>query len=455
VRLRNAKTLGTRHDLNYFKSFPPFRVWRVALGLAVPFFALLWLGVSTWKKPSFYSKGPMSSPHAFFAHQCGVCHLSQVRGVSVPGFRRPATDAACLSCHQAPAHQPDQLFTPSCSSCHVEHQGMVQLDHVRDGQCVQCHSDLKTTTGQPRYVTSIRGFNRDHPEFAPLRSGFLNQSAITFSHRVHRGDSIRGPQGAVKLQCDDCHRPDAETAGPWAYADPSARFAAAPAGPGANFYMDARRELMASVTYEKHCLTCHALRFDDRFSQPIPHKTPDVVHAFVVVQFQNYIAQHPEAIHEVRPSGRRIPGMTIMQPTPARNAAEWVQQNSDQTEQLLWGVTCRLCHQLEFPGNGGLPRVKPSAAPVRWLPNATFSHEAHNGVACESCHAMAPTSETGSQILIPSIKTCQSCHNGNPAHAGNAENSCFLCHQYHQWKDRMHLRGTHTIPELTGMDSRR
>lgn len=454
MRLRTAKTLGTRHDLNYFKSITPFRAWRVALGLAVPIFALVWLGISSGKRQSFYSKGPLSSAHAFFSDQCGVCHLSQVRGVSSASFRRPVTDEACLSCHQAPAHQPDQLFTPSCSSCHVEHQGLVALNHVRDGQCVQCHSDLKTTTGQVRYVTDIRGFNRNHPEFGPLRNHSAGQSTITFSHRVHRGDSIRGPLGAVKLQCDDCHRPEAETAGPWIYADPGVRFAAA-SGPGANLFRDTRRELMAPVTYEKHCLTCHALRFDDRFSQPIPHKTPDVVHAFVVEQFQTYIAQHPEAIHQARPTGRRIPGMTIMQPTPPRNANQWVQQNVDRTEQLLWGVTCKLCHQLEFPAGGGLPRVKPSVIPTRWLPNATFSHEAHSGVACESCHSSAPTSEATSQILIPSIKTCQSCHNGNPASAGHAENSCFLCHQYHQWKDRIHLRGTHTIQELTGVDSSR
>ena len=46
MRQRTAKTLGTRHDLSYFKYFTPFRFWRVALGLAVPVLALLWLGIS-------------------------------------------------------------------------------------------------------------------------------------------------------------------------------------------------------------------------------------------------------------------------------------------------------------------------------------------------------------------------------------------------------------------------
>jgi hypothetical protein len=332
----------------------------------------------------------------------------------------------------------------------VEHQGLVQLVHVRDAQCTRCHADLQTTKGHPRFVVNIRGFNRNHPEFAPLRNGLTGFSAITFSHHEHRGDSILGPQGRVKLQCDDCHRPQAEINGPWQYADPQTRAAAVPPGPTANLFLDTRRELMAPVTYEQHCQTCHALQFDQRFTAPVPHKTPDVVHAFVVQQFQDYIARNPAAIHESRPADRPIPGVTIMQPTPPRNAAEWVQQNVDRTEQLLWGVTCKLCHQVEFPTRGGLPRIKPSAMPVRWLPNATFSHEAHSGIACESCHAAAPASETTSEILIPSIKTCHRCHNGDPSAAGHVENSCFLCHQYHQWQDRMHFRGTHTIEELTG-----
>ncbi|HEY6306914.1 MAG TPA: cytochrome c3 family protein [Candidatus Angelobacter sp.] len=458
MRQRTAKTLGTRHDLNYFKYFTPFRLWRMALGLAVPVLALLWLGISS--RQSFYSKGQLSSAHAFFSDQCSVCHTGQARATSTAGFRKPVTDSACLSCHQAPAHQPNQLFTPSCSSCHVEHQGLVQLDHVRDAQCVQCHSGLQTIQGPPHYVADIRGFNRNHPEFAPLRNGSAGYSAITFSHHEHRGDSIRGPLGPVKLQCDDCHRPQAEIGGPWTYADPHLQGTATPADPTANLFLDTTRELMAPVTYEQHCLSCHALQFDQRFTAPVPHKTPEIVHAFVVQQFQDYIAGHPEAIHESRPADRNIPGVAIMQPTAPRNAEEWVQQNVDRTEQLLWGVTCKLCHQLEFPSSGGgnasgLPRIKPSSMPARWLPHATFSHEAHSGVACESCHALAPASETTSQILIPSIKTCQSCHNGDPSAAGKAENSCFLCHQYHQWKDRTHFRGTHTIQELTGAGSGR
>src|SRR5258707_43347 len=84
-------------------------------------------------------------------------------------------------------------LTPSCSSCHVEEQGLMRLVRVEDRQCVQCHSDLGTKDGHPRFVTDIRGFNRNHPEFVPLRDGFKNPSTIAFNHAAHMGDSIMGP----------------------------------------------------------------------------------------------------------------------------------------------------------------------------------------------------------------------------------------------------------------------
>ncbi len=454
MRKRTAKTLGMRHDLNYFKYFTAFRFWRLLLALLVPALAVLWLGVSTQKKKTIYSKGPLSSGHAFFADQCSLCHSPLVLGMRMVGFNRTVTDEVCLSCHQAPAHQAGQLFTPTCASCHVEHQGLVRLSHVQDAQCVQCHSDLKTRVGHPRFVSDIRGFNRNHPEFAPLREPSAAAITITFSHATHMGEIMRSPSGRVKMECDDCHRLATEIAGAWKYAE-RLQPVMAPADSGETPRLGVGHDLMAPVSYEKNCAACHVLQFDDRFTQPIPHKTPDVVHAFVVQQFQDYISQHPEEIrNNPQPVNRRVPGMMILPSSTPKNANEWVQQRVDETEQLLWNVTCKLCHQLEFPTGAAanaLPRVKPSVMPARWLPNAMFSHEAHSVVACESCHAQALASEKSSEVLIPGIKSCQSCHNGDPAHAGNAENRCFLCHTYHNWKQRVHFHSRFTIEELTGI----
>jgi hypothetical protein len=210
---------------------------------------------------------------------------------------------------------------------------------------------------------------------------------------------------------------------------------------------------MGPVSYEQNCAACHVLQFDARMTRPFPHKTPDVVHAFVVQQFQDYISQHPEEIRKPQSLNARVPGMMLLPSTTAKNASEWVQQRVTETEQLLWHETCKKCHQLEFPAGADantLPRVKPSVTPARWLPNAIFSHESHTVVACDSCHAYAKASQKSSEILIPSIKACQSCHNGNPAKSGNAENGCFLCHSYHKWKQSIEFHSKYTIQELTG-----
>jgi len=455
-RIRTAKTLGTRHDLNYFKYFGGFKLWRLILCVAVVAVALVWLGFGyARKKQAMYSKGPLSHAHSFFADRCSLCHASIVNGVKTAGFRKTVSDEACLTCHQAPAHHANQLFTPSCSSCHVEHQGLMRLVRVEDRQCVQCHSDLGTKDGHPGFVTDIRGFNRNHPEFVPLRDGFKNPSTIAFNHAAHMGDSIMGPSGRVKLECSDCHRPAAEAGGPWKYADLHLQLAAATAsGPGEVMHPDAGYELMTPTSYEKNCASCHKLQFDEHFAESVPHQKPEIVHAFLLQKFQDYISKNPDAIHDAWLPTRKVP--EIIQLPPPKNADEWVAQRVGQSEQLLWLSTCKHCHQLDFSAqptaanSPALPVVKPSALTYRWMPNAIFSHQAHSSVSCESCHAFATASQKGSDVLMPSIKTCQSCHNGNPAKVGEAENSCFLCHQYHDWKQRGNFHSTYTIQEITG-----
>ena len=92
---------------------------------------------------------------------------------------------------------------------------------------------------------------------------------------------------------------------------------------------------------------------------------------------------------------------------------------------------------------------KANIKPV-WLPNSVFSHYSHLSIDCKSCHTKAIASQETADVLVPSIKTCQSCHNGSPTEAGSSENGCFLCHQYHDWRQRKGFKGTYGIPQLTG-----
>ncbi|HET9803573.1 MAG TPA: hypothetical protein VFP96_10065, partial [Candidatus Acidoferrum sp.] len=98
---------------------------------------------------------------------------------------------------------------------------------------------------------------------------------------------------------------------------------------------------------------------------------------------------------------------------------------------------------------GLISAVAPANTTQRWLPHSKFDHDAHTGFACASCHAKALTSTETSDILIPGIATCKTCHAPGPNHA---ESRCFECHTYHDWSKRKEVKPSFTLPALhTGM----
>jgi hypothetical protein len=409
-RTRTTKKLAQRIDLNYFKTLRGIPLWRRILSGVFAIAGLAWLGwhaVAGSPKP--YNAGPLAHTHVLLGQKCGACHVSQA------SYQRSATDQACLGCHDGPIHQTDQTFTPSCSSCHVEHQGAFRLASTSDAACTQCHGDLKTTHGASKFASNIHGFDGSHPEFAVLRPGASDPGTVKFNHQVHLKVDLRGPNGPVQLKCADCHR----------------------RGSFETSYME-------RVNYEKHCASCHPLQFDRRFSESAPHKEPKVVYDFVLNKLTEYIAAHPSEIPLVDEPDKRLP--TRPPQPPARNAAEWVQQRMTDAQLLLWRKSCKECHGLSHPnGAETLPVVAKSAITTRWLPNANFDHEAHQMVQCASCHAKANQSRETSDVLIPGIQTCQQCHHAGP---DAAEARCFECHTYHDWSKEKPVAGKYTVKQL-------
>jgi hypothetical protein len=114
---------------------------------------------------------------------------------------------------------------------------------------------------------------------------------------------------------------------------------------------------------------------------------------------------------------------------------------------LLWGKTCKECHQLSFAEDGSLPTVAEPKITSVWLPKARFNHESHRSFDCTSCHEQTQTSQQTSDILVPSIAVCQTCHNGDPKQAGHAENRCYECHDYHDWKQQPAFKGRYNFEQ--------
>jgi hypothetical protein len=99
-----------------------------------------------------------------------------------------------------------------------------------------------------------------------------------------------------------------------------------------------------------------------------------------------------------------------------------------------------------------LPYVAPANITLQWMPHAKFDHGAHTGFTCFSCHEKALTSTETSDVLLPGIATCQTCHAPGPDHA---ESRCFECHTYHDWSKRKEVRPNFTLPALhTGGQAR-
>ena len=443
---RTTKTLAQRIDLNYFKHPHRSREIRFLLSILVPAAAVLWLvGYGLMHNNKLYSAGPMSPAHSVLTRSCGSCHV-----VSAAFFGAKANDRACLGCHDGPIHHSNQVFTPACSSCHAEHRGRLQLAATPDESCTQCHANLRTNHGTSSFTGSVTNFETGHPEFAALRQGFVDPGTIKLNHAVHMKANLAGPRGPVQLDCEDCHQANTSTRpsrfatspgavdvqpAPTTTADPAATPRVAQSfGPPSR---STARAYMAPASYSKHCAGCHTLLFDKRFTEGVPHDTPEVIHAFLVKKFQAYIATHPAELREAS-STTALPAKPLPVSPRIYTSEQWIDTRVAEAEQLLWAKTCKECHSLTASANAALPAVAKSNTTVRWFQHAAFDHDQHRLASCGSCHTNARSSQETKDVLIPGIRTCQQCHHSG---ADGAESRCFECHAYHDWSKEEEVGG--------------
>jgi hypothetical protein len=453
ARTRTTKKLAQRIDLNYFKRPTPFKRAKVLLAVLVPLLAIAWIawrGVS--RDSRVYSSGRMSEAHAVLEQRCAACHVQKANA-----FSSNAADTACEACHDGPAHQPNQIAAavPTCATCHTEHRGRIQLSAASNQSCAECHGHLRVASGQVHYAAKISSLEDGHPEFAALRSGAHDTGTVRLNHAVHMKPIRQGPNGPiVQLECDDCHR---NYQAPWKYAlsatpDVPTYRSQDTAGslkpgeaPREQFRTVSSRERMRPVEFATACSACHLLTFDKRFDEGVPHDTPEVVHAFVVKKFQTYIAAHPSESRVLRDPDREISGKPQQPEVRVLTPAQWVAERTADAEELLWRKTCKQCHAISYAPGNSLPSIAPSGMRQLWLPHARFDHDAHRGFSCVGCHTKAPASTETSDILVPGIANCKTCHAPGPDHA---ESRCFECHTYHDWSKRKEVKATFTLPAL-------
>jgi hypothetical protein len=88
-------------------------------------------------------------------------------------------------------------------------------------------------------------------------------------------------------------------------------------------------------------------------------------------------------------------------------------------------VKCGLCHELKR--NAQRVAVEPPVIVTEWLTGATFTHTAHSGLDCESCHRGLRNSVNTADVHMPKRSDCTSCH----ASGATAASTCITCHEYH------------------------
>jgi len=495
ARTRTTKAVAQRIDLNYFKRPTPFKRAKLWLAILAPALALVWIGWHFFGGDQrVYSSGRLSGAHAVLERQCAACHVREARG-----FSAKAADAACLACHDGPEHHP---ISPErrhaqgdtelrCAECHVEHRVEVHLAGASGQACARCHGDSRAGTASTKFGWRIRALDDGHQEFRALRvaDGVVprDPGTVKLNHAVHMRSIRRGPTGPmVQLECSDCHRTSLSGEAQWKYGD--ANYAAAMVSytaaesfePGGSRGLPRKqpwsdRQLMAPVKFANACAGCHLLTFDKRFEEGVPHDRLEVVHAFLVKKFTEYVAAHPGDLREVQEPGRSLTGREAGPQARTVSATQWVAERVASSEELLWHKTCSQCHAMTATtlqdagiarwdaargprgtvgatGASGvaraeakLPLIAGGHVKLQWLPQARFDHDAHTGFACAGCHLNALKSTETWEILLPGIAVCQTCHKPGPGYA-NAQ--CSECHTYHDWSKRKEVKPTFVMPGL-------
>ena len=373
-----------------------------------------------------WDAGPLDSAHSALSLDCRACHsepFSRVR------------DEDCTACHQTVASHggasPPLAGDPAprCASCHQEHQGpnALALQNVAQSgpACVECHQDLSAR--KPNLALgNVADFSTAHPQFSVrvaqadgsllkvrLGAGLVTEpTGLRFPHDVHVAASgVKGPKGDEILSCGDCHRSTPDALG------------------------------FEPVKFETDCASCHALTLEASLDKrSVPHGS--VSDALSMIrEFYSFAASETNPAASTAANAAQRPGVVAAVDTRfVGRPGDALTLARAEAIDLFEKRACAVCHEVTRVAEQG-PAGSPAAdlplweiaplAPVHaWMPGARFSHAAHVQSECSACHTAAESAQS-SEVLMPAIEGCRTCHAGAEAKPTQVRSDCGLCHDYH------------------------
>lgn len=460
---RTQKQIAAKYrgNLDLYDRIQP---WRLARFL-VSFFALS-LGLAAiiaYQKRGgerFFNPGPLSKSHAALVDNCASCHdkttltaseLTPIRFQKVLGDRFQhgvaftPIDQNCAACHlkqdkrDFAFHEPNVTEDRSCSVCHQEHRGADSMKAVASAQCAFCHDNRLTMAASalkgrelnwtnferhpqppqevvfrlPRppdgFTATFPSFWNGHPEFQIKReTAARDPDVLKFNHQRHFAADIPLLNGK-KLECSDCHQPD-----------PEGRF-------------NNRR-----ITFVGQCQSCHSLQFDPKNPElTLPHGNTTLVRGFLRTlptqyadlavkkrinqpnEIKNFVTRQMLQLRERVRSGEDFEHQVFFVADPYKP------QPGTEPRARASFYGCALCHEVQPVANAAPFIAKPIFVD-RWILRSDFDHTKHRSVKCDDCHH-ATQSRLTSDILMPGIASCVTCHSPK----GKVAAECITCHSYH------------------------
>ncbi len=411
----------------------------IALGLLIPWY-LPRDSLPEFMSDALWSSGPLLPAHSVaIGNDCRACHKEPFRRVR---------DTECVSCHASMTdHASEPLLSEvglaeiRCAACHKEHNEPIHMTITADALCTDCHGEPDWSHNQ---LAAVSGFGpMVHPSFAvdllvaePVARGtgfvydwkpqtsFLDeavdQSNLKYPHDVHLDvDKVQNLSTGEALDCHDCHT------------------------------LSPDDEHFETITMERHCRSCHDLKFDRRApDRELPHGDP----AEVVLTMEGHYTRMYADPNAGKPDRdrRRLPGRSVDRDRctdPIHICAQ--RRTAQEAENQFTKRGCVTCHEVTVHDSDDL-LARYQVVPVRLTPDffvvADFDHRAHltqegasGDAACRLCHG-AEESTSSQDVLMPDVDQCTSCHSDHrsnqliPLH-------CVDCHAFHP---DAHYAGTST-----------